>query len=46
MGEKPNFWAIFDVFCPYLKHDSNDFDGILHLNSPYWYLTPGENRMS
>ena len=38
MGEKPHLWGIFDVFCPYLKNGSNDFDKILPFNSPYWYL--------
>ena len=46
MGETPHFWGIFDVFCPYLKNGSKDFDEILRLNSPHWYLTPRENRMS
>ena len=46
MGENPHFWGIFDVFCPYLKNGSKDFDEILRLNSPRWYLTPRENRMS
>ena len=45
-GENPHFWAIFDVFCPYLKNCSNDFDEILCLlNSPYLYLTPRKKRM-
>ena len=35
MGENPHFWAIFDVFCPYLKNGSMDFDEILCLNSPH-----------
>ena len=35
MGEKPYFWPIFDVFCPYLKNRSKDFDKILRLNSPH-----------
>ena len=35
MGENPPFWGIFDVFSPYLKNSSNDFDGILSLNSPH-----------
>ena len=34
MGEKPHFWCIFNVFCPYLKNGSKDFDEILRLNSP------------
>ena len=46
MGEIPDFWGIFDVFCPYLKNGSKDFDEILRLNSPHWYLTLRENRMS
>ena len=46
MGEKPHFGGIFDVFCPYLKNGFNDFDEILRLNSPYWYLTPCKKRMS
>ena len=46
MGENPHFWGIFDVFCPYLKNGSKDFDEILRLNSPHWYLTLRENRMS
>ena len=45
-GGKPHFWGIFDVFCPYLKNSSNNFDKILRLYSPHWYLTPCENRMS
>ena len=32
-GEKTHFGGIFDVFCPYLKNGSNDFDVILHINS-------------
>ena len=35
LGEKPHFWCIFDVFCPFLKNDSNDFDEILRLDSPH-----------
>ena len=46
MGENPHFWGIFDVFCPYLKNGSKDFDEILRFNSAHWYLTPCENRMS
>ena len=45
MGENPHFWGIFNVFCPYLKNGSKDFDQILGFNSPQWYLTPGKNRM-
>ena len=29
-----------------LKNGFNDFDAILLLNSPYWYLTPRKSRMS
>ena len=32
-GEETLFGAFF-VFCPYLKNGSNDFDVILHINSP------------
>ena len=46
MGEKPHFWGIFDVFCPYLKKGFKDFDEILRFNSPHWYLAPRENSMS
>ena len=46
MGENPHFWGIFDVFCPYLKNGSKDFDETLHFNSPQCYLTPCENRLS
>ena len=35
MGENPHFGGIFDVFCPYLKNGSKDFDEILRLNSPH-----------
>ena len=35
MGENPHFWDIFDVFCPYFKNGSKDFDEILRLNSPH-----------
>ena len=45
-GGKPHFGGIFDAFCPYLKNGSKDFDENLRLNSPHWYLTPRENRMS
>ena len=45
-GKTPIFWGIFDVFGPYLKNGSKDFDEILRLNSPHWYLTQRENRMS
>ena len=34
MGENPHFWGIFDIFCPYLKNSSKDFDEILRFNSP------------
>ena len=46
MGENPHFWGIFDVFCPYLKNGSKDFDEILRFNSPQYYLTLGEICMS
>ena len=42
MGEKPHFWGIFDVFCPYLKNGSKDFDEIMRLNSPH--LIPNTSR--
>ena len=34
MGENPHFGGIFDVFCPYLKNGSKDFNEIFRLNSP------------
>ena len=45
-GGKPPFLGHFDVFCPYLKNGSKDFEEILRLNSPHWYLTLRKNRMS
>ena len=46
MEENTPLCGIFDVFCQYLKNGSKDFDEILRFNSPHWYLTPRENRMS
>ena len=35
MGENLHFGGIFDVFYPYLKNGSKDFNEILRLNSPH-----------
>ena len=32
-GEKLHFWGIFDVFCPYLKNGSKDFNEILRIDT-------------
>ena len=45
-GGKPPFLGYFwCFFLQYFKNSSNDFNEILRLNSPHWYLTPCENRM-